>query len=104
MERVLILGGIGDKTKVLKCPMYFLIPRSYRIICLNQSQILDQGIAEYSHKNFLSYDTVFDDGQSETINTLHNLGGITMADVGGIVSPEEKQFGSKKVYLLLCDE
>jgi hypothetical protein len=33
---------------------------------------LNQGIAEYSQANFLSEDTILDDGQSETINTLRH--------------------------------
>jgi hypothetical protein len=57
---------------------------------------LNQGIAEYSQANFFSADTILDDGESETINSNHNLRGITMNDLGGILFPEEKQFGNKK--------
>lgn len=56
---------------------------------------LDQGIAEYSHANFLSNDTVFSDGYPETISTLHDLDGIGMAHFGDVIFKENKQVGTK---------
>jgi len=56
---------------------------------------LDQGIAEYSHANFLSNDTVFSDGYPETISTLHDLDGIGMAHLGDVLFRENKQVGTK---------
>jgi hypothetical protein len=51
---------------------------------------LDQGLAEYSHANFLSKDTVFDSGLPSTLSGLHELAYPPYEKLGDSVFIEDK--------------
>lgn len=55
----------------------------------------NQGLAEYSHANFLSSDTVFNDGTPNTISTIHGLADIGLADLGNVAFREDREIGDE---------
>jgi len=59
---------------------------------------LNQGIAEYSHSNFLSKDTIFNNDYPETINTLHDLDSVGMAQYGDVIFKDYRHFDNGKVH------
>jgi hypothetical protein len=56
---------------------------------------LNQGLAEYSHANFLSADTVFSDGNPNSISTIHGLADVEIADLGNLVFKEDREIDSE---------
>ncbi|MBU0988454.1 MAG: hypothetical protein KKH68_14485, partial [Proteobacteria bacterium] len=84
-----------DPDKIIKSPDIFI--DSGYLVDASTPPItgFNQGLAEYSHANFLSADTVFSDGNPNTISTIHGLADLGIADLGNVVFKEDREIGDE---------